>query len=82
MSAYRYLIFVLGVILTAVLGSFLYTIVNPIEQQMSQFSTTTESATGVEWFGQFMDIFPMVLLLLLMFMLIYGIVLRRRGVRL
>jgi uncharacterized BrkB/YihY/UPF0761 family membrane protein len=80
MSAYRYLLFVSGVILVALFGAFMLEIMTPTIDMLNTFSSTPESATGIGWYAEFVDLLPLVMLFLLAFMFLYGVVVRRRGV--
>lgn len=81
MSAYRYLIFVMGTILVALLGAFMMTIINPTLGMLNSYSSSPESATGIMWYSSFVDLLPLLMIMLLGFMFIYGIVVRRGRVR-
>lgn len=81
MSAYRYLVFVFGVVLVAVLGAFMMEIITPTIDLLNAYSSTPESATGIGWYESFTGLIPLVMLLLLAFMFLYGIVVRRGAVR-
>lgn len=81
MSAYRYLLFVMGVILVALLGAFMMTVTTPAIDLLNAYSTTEASSTGIMWYTEFIELLPLVLFLLLAFMFVYGITLRRGGVR-
>lgn len=80
MSAYRYLAFVVGVGVLAVLGAVLNEFVLPVIEVMRGQSTTEASSQGIEWYAQAWDWMPLVVLLLLVLMLLLGIMLRRRAV--
>jgi flagellar biosynthesis protein FlhB len=81
MSAYNYLVFVIGVVLVAIYGSILTEFIDPMLAFTADRSTTAASATGQQWASQFFDFFALLSLLLLIFALIVAIVNRRRGVR-
>lgn len=81
MSAYRYLIFVFGVVLVAVLGAFMMEIITPVTAMLNSYSSTQASATGIGWYESFTGLIPLVMLLLLAFMFLYGVVVRRGRVR-
>jgi len=80
MSAFNYLRFVVGIPLFAVLLAFMYEITVPAEPLLRGFSTTQESSTGIDWYYQFMDFLPLVVLLLAAFALLVAVVVRRRRV--
>ncbi|MFB6198675.1 MAG: hypothetical protein ABEI52_10470 [Halobacteriaceae archaeon] len=80
MSAFKYLMFLLGVILVAVLGSILNAFVQPLLPLLEAHATSQAAQTGVSWYKQFWNWVPFITLGLLLFMLIIGIVNRRRGV--
>ena len=80
MSAFKWLAFALGIPLTAGLLAVMYEFVNPAIDIMHQYSTSETSATGIQWYEQFISLMPLVVLLLLAFMLVVGIVVRRRSV--
>lgn len=79
MSAYRYLEFVIGIVIVAVLGAVVNEFVLPIIDTTDAYSTTPESSTGLTWYSEFWDWMPLWVSLLLAFMFIVGIVLRRRA---
>lgn len=80
MSAFQYLKFVIGVVLMAAFGAVLNEAISPTLDLASSQSTSAEAATGVQWFQQFWNWAPLVILLLLVFMLVVGIVRRRNQV--
>lgn len=80
MSAFKYLIYVSGVVLVAAFGAILNEFVDPFLSQASAHSTTAASSTGVLWFQQFWAWIPLVALFLLAFALIVGVVNRRNQV--
>jgi hypothetical protein len=80
MSAFKYLIYVSGVVLVAAFGAILNEFVTPFLMAASTHSTTAASSTGVTWFQQFWTWIPLVALFLLAFALIVGVVNRRNQV--
>lgn len=80
MSAFKYLVFVLGVILVAVYGSIMVEVINPLVSQTQGQAETEAAQTGVMWLDSFVGFIPLVLLGLLVFALIVGIVVRRNAV--
>jgi hypothetical protein len=80
MSAFRWLVFVLGVIVIATFGAILNEIVLPTISMTQSLSSTQASATGATWLSQAWTWMPLIVMLLLMFGLVYGIVVRRRSV--
>jgi quinol-cytochrome oxidoreductase complex cytochrome b subunit len=80
MSAFKYLVYVVGVVVVAVFGAVLNEFVTPFLNQASAQSTTQASATGITWFTQFWTWIALVALLLLAFALIVGVVNRRQQV--
>lgn len=81
MSAFKYFVFVIGVVLVAVYGALLHEIINPMLDFTATRSTSEASATGLDWLSQFFEWFALLALLLLVFALIVGIVNRRSEVR-
>lgn len=80
MSAYRYLAFVCGVGVVAVTGAFLNEFVTPVIDITRSQSTTQASSQGIEWYATAWDWMPLVVLVLLVFALLVGIMVRRRAV--
>lgn len=81
MSAYKWLKFAAGVPIAAALLAVVYEFTNPATGVLETYSTTPESATGVQWYGDLMTWLPLIVLLLLAFMVIVAIITRRRSVR-
>ena len=79
MSAYKWLSFAFGVPLVAMLLAIMYEITNPAIGLMRDYSTSKESATGIQWYADFMSWLPLIVLILLSFMLMVGIITRRRN---
>jgi len=79
MSAFKYLVFVLGTILVAIYGAIMLEIIRPAITQMNAHSSTAASSTGIDWFASFVEFLPLVLLALLAFALIVSIVVRRQS---
>lgn len=80
MSAFKYLVFVLGVILVAVYGSIMLEVINPLVSHTQGQAETQAAETGAMWLDSFVGVIPLVLLGLLVFALIVGIVVRRNAV--
>ncbi len=80
MSAYRYLVFVFGVGIVAVTGAFLNEFVTPVIDITRSQSTTQASSQGIDWFATAWNWMPLVVLILLVFALLVGIMVRRRAV--
>lgn len=78
MSAFKWLVFGVGLPVIAVLLAIMYEFVYPAIDLMSEYSTSQESATGIQWYTDFMNFLPLIILLLLAFMLLVGIINRRR----
>lgn len=81
MSAYKWLRFALGIPLIAVLLAIIYEFARPAVDMGYQYSSSEYSNTGLQWYAEFLDLLPFILLSLLAFMLVVGIVNRRRMVR-
>lgn len=81
MSAFKYLVFVIGVVLVAAYGAILTEFINPFLGQTDAQSTSEASAKGLEWANAFFDWFALLALALLVFALIVGVVNRRNQVR-
>lgn len=79
MSAYRYLEFVIGIVIVGALGVVVNEFVLPIISMGNTYSTTQESATGLQWYSEFWTWMPLWIALLLTVAFIVGIVLRRRA---
>jgi len=77
MSAFKYFVFVMGIVLVAVFAAILNEFVRPLLDMASRHSSTTASATGIEWASQAWTWMPLVVLLLLVFALIVAVVIRR-----
>jgi len=77
MSAYRYLTFVIGIPFLAILLSVVYEFIWPAIDIMNQFSNSTASSTGIQWYTDFVNWLPAVVLALLAFTLIVAVVVRR-----
>lgn len=77
MSAYRWLAFVVGIGVVAALGAVLTEVVLPTIEIANQHSTTPESAQGISWYATAWEWMPLIVLILLMFMLFVGIIVRR-----
>jgi len=80
MSAFKWLRFTVGMVILSVLLAFIYSFTNPAIPLLREYSTSSVSATGIDWYEQWLGLLPLMTLLLLAFMLIVGIVLRRRSV--
>jgi len=80
MSAFRYLIFVAGVVLVAVIGAVANQFVTPLLTQASDHATSGYAQDGVAWMTQLWDFVALILLALLVFGLLVGIIIRRRSV--
>jgi len=78
MSAFRWLKFVLGIGVVAALGSILTEVVLPTIAIARTHSTTEASSQGLDWYAQGWNYMPLIALLLLVFMLLVGIIVRRR----
>jgi predicted outer membrane lipoprotein len=78
MSAFKWLAFVLGVILAAVVGAIINELVLPTIDIMRTQSTTAASSQGITWYETFWTWMPLVVLMLLVFALFVGVIVRRR----
>lgn len=78
MSAFKWLAFTVGIPLIAVLYALMMEFVNPAIQISRDYSTSEYSSTGIDWYANFIDLLPFILLVLLAFMLVVGIIVRRR----
>jgi len=81
MSAFRWLAFVLGIPITAVLYAFIREFTEPTIGLARSLSTSQTSAQGITYYEQFMAWSPLIILALLGFMLVVAIVNRRSEVR-
>jgi len=83
MSAFRYLIFVAGVVLAALFGAVLNQFANPLLTQTSESASSAYAATGVGWMQDIWALMPVIVLALLVFGLLVGTIVRRNvpGVR-
>lgn len=80
MSAYKWLSFAIGIPLLAVMTALIYEFAYPAVDLATQYSSSSASATGLQWYEQFLTWLPFVLLMLLAFMVIVAIITRRRSV--
>jgi len=80
MSAFRYLIFVVGVVLAALFGAVLNQFANPLLSQASEQATSGYATTGVGWMQEIWNLMPVIVLALLVFGLLVGTIVRRRRV--
>jgi len=80
MSAFKWLAFAVGFVLMAVLYSIFTEFVRPAITVLEGLSSTEASAQGITWYAQFWDWLPLILLLMLAFMIVVGIIVRRRSV--
>lgn len=80
MSAFKWLIFSIGFVLLAVLYSIFTEFVRPAITVLEGLSSTDASAQGIAWYAQFWDWLPLILLLLISFMIVVGVIVRRRSV--
>lgn len=80
MSMYRYLAFVIGTALVAIVAAFATEFVLPMLDIARAQSTTAASAQGITWYSQTWNWLPLILLFLLVFSLIVAIVVRRQRV--
>jgi predicted outer membrane lipoprotein len=78
MSAFKWLAFVLGVILAAAVGAIINELVLPTIEIMNTQSTTAASSQGIAWYETFWTWMPLVVLMLLVFALFVGVIVRRR----
>jgi len=81
MSAFKWLAFVLGIPITAVLYAFIREFTEPTIALTRSLSTSQTSAQGITYYEQFMSWLPLIILALLGFMLVVAIVNRRSEVR-
>jgi membrane protein required for beta-lactamase induction len=80
MSAFRWLVFALGIPITALLLAFVYRFTNPALEELRDLSSSPESAQGIQWYSQFLDFLPLVVLGLLSFAVIVAVITRRERV--
>lgn len=80
MSAYKWLAFAFGIPLIAVLYSIMTRFTRPGIDVLDSLSTSEASAQGIEWYSQFWSWLPLILLMLLAFMVIVAVIVRRRSV--
>lgn len=80
MSAFRWVAFVISIGLLAVVGAVLNEFVNPLTSVTSDQATTQASQQGLSWYTTAWDWMPLIVLILLLFALIYGIIVRKRRV--
>lgn len=80
MSAFKWLAFTFGFVLIAVVYSILTEFVRPGIDVLNSLSTTQASSQGIAWYSQFWDWLPLILLLLLAFLIVVGVIVRRRSV--
>lgn len=78
MSAFRWLAFAVGVAVLAALGSVLTEFVLPTISIAQSHSTTQASSQGIQWYATAWEWIPLIVLILLMFTLFVGIIVRRR----
>jgi len=81
MSAFKWLAFVLGIPITALLYAFTREITGPAVGYAREYSTSQASAQGLTYYEQFLAWLPLVILGLLGFMLLVAVVNRRGRVR-
>lgn len=81
MSAFKWLAFVLGIPITALLYAFTREFTGPLTGYARDFSTSQASAQGLTYYEQFLAWLPLLILALLGFMLLVAIVNRRGRVR-
>lgn len=78
MSAYKWLVFAAGMPIIAVLLAIMYEFIYPAIDLANEYSTSQESATGIQWYTDFVNLLPLIVILFLAFMLLVGIINRRR----
>lgn len=78
MSAFRWLVFTIGVALAAVVGAIVNEFVLPTLDIARTHSTTQASSQGITWYATFWEWIPLLVLFLLGFALFVGIIVRRR----
>lgn len=79
MSAYKWLQFVIGVVIVAALGAVLNEFVLPVIDVARSQSTTQASSEGIQMYADTWNWMPGIALFLLVFMLLVAIVVRRRS---
>lgn len=80
MSAFKWLQFVFGVVIVAMLGAVLNEFVLPVIDISRSQSTTTASQAGINMYADIWTWIPGIALFLLVFILVVAIVVRRRAV--
>lgn len=80
MSAFKWLAFGFGFVLIAVVYSILTEFVRPGIEALNDLSSTQASSQGIAWYSQFWEWLPLLLLLLLAFLIVVGVITRRRSV--
>jgi glucan phosphoethanolaminetransferase (alkaline phosphatase superfamily) len=80
MSAFRWLAFVAGVVLSAVLAAIMTELVLPTLDITRGLASTQASNQGITWMQQIWNWMPLVILLLLAFGLLIAITVRKRQV--
>lgn len=80
MSAYKWLAFAFGIPLLAVIYAIMNEVTQPAIGMLNKYSSSEASAQGITWYAQFWEWLPLVLLMLLGFMVIVAVIVRRRSV--
>lgn len=78
MSAARWLAFTIGIAVVAAVASVINEFVLPVIEIANSQSTTQESAQGIEWYSTGWEWMPLSILLLFVFTLIVGVIVRRQ----
>lgn len=78
MSAFRWLAFVVGIAVLAAVASIATEFVLPTIEVARSQSSTAASSQGIAWYATIWEWIPLILMILLMFSLLVGIIVRRR----